>query len=59
MVEGLDGALGSIAAKDVGRDKLVLCFPHVFNGRLEVSTDLVVEYFLDQLCGHGWPSSAG
>ncbi len=35
--------LGGNVAMDVGRDKLVLCFPHVFNGGLEVGADLVVE----------------
>jgi hypothetical protein len=35
--------LGSIAAMDVGRDKLVLHFPHVFDGGLEFGADFIVK----------------
>jgi hypothetical protein len=41
-LEGLDGALSGIAAMDVGRDKLVLHFPIVFNIGLEFGADLIV-----------------
>ncbi len=37
----MDGMLGGIATIDVGRDKLVLQFPRVFNGGLAVGADLV------------------
>jgi hypothetical protein len=42
-LEGLDGALNNIAAMDVWRDKLVLHFPHVFNGGLEFGADFAVK----------------
>ncbi len=42
-LEGLDSALGGIAAMDVGSNELVLHFPRVFNGGLEFGADFVVE----------------
>ncbi len=42
-LDGLDGALSSIASMDVWRDKMVLYFPGVFNGGLEFGADFVVE----------------
>jgi hypothetical protein len=42
-LEDLDGVLGGFAAMDVGKDKLVLHFPHVFNGGLEFGADFAVE----------------
>jgi hypothetical protein len=42
-LDGLYGIFGGIAAMDVGRDKLVLCFPCVFNGGFEVSADFIVK----------------
>jgi hypothetical protein len=41
----LDCVLDGIAAMDVGRDKLVLCFSCAFNGGLEVGADLVAKDF--------------
>ncbi len=41
--EGLDGAFGSIAAVDIRRDKMVLCFSFVFDVGFEVFAGLVVE----------------
>ncbi len=39
----MDGTFGSIAAVDIRRDKLVLCFPFVFDVGFEVFAGLVVE----------------
>ncbi len=43
VFEGLDGALGGITMMEFGSDKLVLHFPCVFNGGLEVGTEFIVE----------------
>ncbi len=56
-LEGLDGALGGIAAMDVWRDELVLHFPHVFKSRFEFGAEFVVK-FGDHHCGRGWLGSA-
>ncbi len=42
-LEGLDGALGSIVAMEIGRDKLLLHFLHVFNCGFEGGIDLIVK----------------
>ncbi len=42
-LEGLDGSLSSIAAINIGRDKLVLCLPCVFNGGFEFGADLIIK----------------
>ncbi len=42
-LEGLNGTFSGIAAMDIGRDKLVLRFPCVFNGGFEVGADFIVK----------------
>ena len=41
--EGLDGSFGGIAAVDIRRDELVLCFPFVFDVCFEIFASLVVQ----------------
>ncbi len=41
--EGLDGSFGGIAARDVRRDELILCFPFVFDVCFEIFAGLVVK----------------